>query len=150
MAPYFWTCSIMLIFSKIALISWLQKVSIESDQYHTFLFREVEQLAIYQLLPNLTIWECFGWLFSGSELAVSMWAPLQDIHRKSRAFVSPQQYSVIISVDSITTLQSVGCYILLLPVCKVEIQVKRQLFWQVGDDFRMWVIPALWGTFIII
>ena len=40
----------MLIFAKIALISWLQKVSIESDQYHTFLFREVEQLAVYQLL----------------------------------------------------------------------------------------------------
>ena len=40
-----------------------------------FLFREVEQLAVFQLLPNLTVWEYFAWLSSGTE-PVGMWAHL--------------------------------------------------------------------------
>ena len=32
-----------------------------------FLFGEVEQLVVYQLLPNLAIWEDFIWLSSDSE-----------------------------------------------------------------------------------
>ena len=52
------------IFLKIASIvkRCLVKVTITA-----FLFREVEQLAVYQLLTNLAVWEDFGWLSSGSE-----------------------------------------------------------------------------------
>ena len=50
-------------------------------------FRETEQLVVYQLLPNLAVWENFGWLSSGSEPA-SMWGPLHDIHIKSRVLVT--------------------------------------------------------------
>ena len=53
-------------------------------------------------------------------------------------------FRVIISIDLIAALGSVGCYIL-LPACKVEMRVKRQLFWQVGDDVRMRVTPDWCG-----
>ena len=41
------------------------------------------------------------------------------------------------SIDLITTLGSLGCYILLLTAFKIEVQVKRQLFRQAGDNFKM-------------
>ena len=55
-----------------------------------------------------------------------------------KTFVATTIFTVIISIDWITTLGSV----LLLPVCKVEIWVKRPFFWQLCDDFRMQVMPA--------
>ena len=80
---------------------------------------------------------------SGSE-PVSIWVLLWDIHTKSRVLVTITKFRVIISIDLITTLGSVGCYIL-LPTCKIEIWVKRQLCWQAGDDVRMQVTPAWCG-----
>ena len=62
----------MHIFIKINLITKKHPVKVTST---IFLFREVEQLAVYQLLPNLAIWEDFGWLSSGGEL-VSIWGTL--------------------------------------------------------------------------
>ena len=62
----------MRFFPKIALIAKKRPLKVTSI---IFLFTEVEQLAVYQLLPNLTIWEDFRWLSSGGE-PVSMWAPL--------------------------------------------------------------------------
>ena len=41
------------------------------------------------------------------------------------------------SIGLITTLGSVSCYIL-LPACKVEMRVERQLFWKEGDAFVSW------------
>ena len=82
-----------------------------------FLSREVEQLVVYQLLPNFTIWEDFVW--DDCFLAVNQWACLYDIPTKFRIFVT-KIFRVIISIDLITTLGSVGCYILLLPACKGE------------------------------
>ena len=49
---------------------------------------------------------------------------------------------IIISINLITTLETAVCYILLLPACKVETRVKRKLFLQASDDFRIWVTPA--------
>ena len=46
----------MCIFPKIALIAKKCQLKVIST---TFLFREVEQLTVYQLLPNLTIREYF-------------------------------------------------------------------------------------------
>ena len=63
---------------------------------------------------------------AGSE-PVSIWVPLWDIHTKSRVIATNTIFKVIISIVSITVLGSVGSYIL-LPACKVEMQVKRQLF----------------------
>ena len=82
---------------------------------------------------------------SGSE-PVSMWVPLWDIHTKYRALVIITLFRVIISISLITTLESVGCYIL-LTACKVEMRVKRQLFWQPGDDVRMRV-TAVWCRWV--
>ena len=87
----------------------------------TFLFREVEQLVVYQLLPNLTIWEDFVW--DDCFLVVNQSARLYDIPAKFRTSVT-KIFRVIISIDLITTLGSVGCYILLLPACKGEMWVK--------------------------
>ena len=41
-----------------------------------FLFREIEQLAVYQLLPGLAIWEDFSLMTGCDNEPVSMWAPL--------------------------------------------------------------------------
>ena len=60
---------------------------------------------------------------------------------KTRVLATITKFRVIISINLITTLGSVACYIL-LPACKVEMQVKRQLFWQVSDDVRIWVTPT--------
>ena len=62
----------MRIFLGIASIAEKRPVKVTSI---TFLFREIDQKAVYQLLPNLAILEHFGWLSSGSEL-VNMWGPL--------------------------------------------------------------------------
>ena len=102
---------------------------------------EKKQLTVYQLLPNLAIWEHFVWLSSGSE-PVNMWAPLQNIHRNSRALATTIIFSVIISISLITTLEKFGCYILLLPASKVEMWVKRQLSRHAGDYFKMRVTHA--------
>ena len=51
----------MRIFPKIALIPKKHPLIMTSV---TFLFKEVEQLTVYQLLPNLTIWEDFGRLLA--------------------------------------------------------------------------------------
>ena len=88
----------MCIFPKLALIAKKSPLKVNST---TFLFREVEQLAVYQLLPNLTISEDFGWLSSGSEPVMSIWEPLWDIHRKSKAPVTFRIFRVI-SIDLIT------------------------------------------------
>ena len=85
----------MRIFPKIVLIAKRHSLKVTSP---TFLFREVEQLAFYQLLPKLTIWGYFGWLSCGSE-PVSMWGTLQDLHTKSRAFVTTVIFRVFISID---------------------------------------------------
>ena len=85
--------------------------------------REVEQLTVYQLLPNLTIWEYFGLLFPDSE-PVSMWAPLWDNQTMSRAFFTTAM--LLISINLIATLGIVGCYILLLPVYNVEMVAKSK------------------------
>ena len=47
-----------------------------------------------------------------------------DIHTKSRVLAIITLFRVIVSIDLITTLGSVGCYIL-LAACKVEMLVKR-------------------------
>ena len=66
-----------------------------------------------------------------------------------RPLSPPQQYSgslyQLIWLYYYTNLGSVGSYILLLPTSKVEMRVKRQLLWQAGEDFRMWVTPAWCG-----
>ena len=62
----------MRIFLGIASIAEKRPVKVISI---TFLFREIDQKVVYQLLPNLAILEQFGWLSSGSEL-VDMWGPL--------------------------------------------------------------------------
>ena len=64
---------------------------------------------------------------------------------KFQSLITTAIFRVIISIDLITSLGIVVCYILLLPACKVEMRVKRQLFWQVGEDFTMWVTPAWCG-----
>lgn len=111
----------------------------------TFLFREAEQLACYQLLPNIVILQDFEWLSSDP---VSKWA-CEDLcktsHIKCIALVSRKIFRIIMSIDLITTLGTTVCYILLLLACKIEIRVKRQLFWQAGDDFRMWWTLACCG-----
>ena len=84
----------------------------------TFLFREVEQLVVYQMLSNLDIWEDLGWLSSGSELE-SMWGP----HIKSIVPTTIAKLRVIISIGLIATLGTVVCY----------------MFWQAGDICPMWV-----------
>lgn len=112
----------------------------------TFQFIKVEQLAVYHLLPDLIICEDFGWLSSGSE-PVSMEAPFWYIHTMSRALVTIRIFRVVISTDLITTLGGIACYILLLPACKVEMRVKKRLFLQAGDDFRMSVPPA-WSAWV--
>ena len=43
----------------------------------------------------------------------------------------------------ITTLRTRIFYISLHVARKVGMQVKRKVFWQAGDDFRMWVAPTL-------
>ena len=40
------------------------------------LFREIEQLAVNQLLPDLTIWEDFSLMTDCDNEPVRMWAPL--------------------------------------------------------------------------
>ena len=62
------------------------------------------------------------------------------------AFVTTTIFRVIISIDLITTVGSVGCYILLLPACKLEMRVKKQFFWQEGDDFMIRLMPAWCGS----
>ena len=123
----------------------LQKKSPMKVTSITFLFREVEQLAFYQLLPNIAILEDFEWLSSGP---VSKWA-CEDLcktsHIKCIALVTRKIFRIIMSIDLITTLVTTVCYILLLLACKIEIRVKMQLFWQVVDDFRMWWTPACCG-----
>ena len=80
---------------------------------------------------------------SGSE-PVSMWVPLWDIYTKSRDFFTIKKIQIIISIDLITALGSVGCYIL-LPAFKAESRVKRQLFWQAVNDVRIRLTPAWCG-----
>ena len=136
--------SSMRIFPKIALIPKKHPLIMTSV---TFLFKEVEQLTVYQLLPNLTIWEDFGCL-----LAVNQWAceHLCKTSIQRPGLLSSQQCSQpLYQSILITTLGSVGCYILLLPACKIETRMKRQLFWQVGDEFTMRVTPA-WCRWVII
>ena len=41
--------------------------------------------------------------------------------------------------------QESNCLFLLLPACKVEKRVKRQIFCQAGGEFRMRVTPAWYG-----
>ena len=80
-------------------------------------------------------------------LVVNQWV-CQYLYKtsiRSPGSLPPLQKSrVIISIDLITTLGSVDCYIL-LPACKVEMRVKRQLFWQAGDDVRMRITPIWCG-----
>ena len=45
-------------------IVWIAKKRQLKKTSTTLLCREVEQLAVYQLLPNLAIGEDFGWLSS--------------------------------------------------------------------------------------
>ena len=85
-----------------------------------FLLREVEQLAVYQLLPNFAISS------SGSEPEHVMTSVKHLI--KSRALATIAIFSVIISIDLITVLASVVYCISLLPAGNVEMRVKRQLF----------------------
>ena len=135
--------SSMRIFPKIALIPKKHPLIMTSV---TFLFKEVEQLTVYQLLPNLTIWEDFGCL-----LAVNQWAceHLCKTSIQRPGLLSSQQCSQpLYQSILITTLGSVGCSILLLPACKIETRMKRQLFWQVGDEFTMRVTPA-WCSWVI-
>ena len=80
---------------------------------------------------------------AGSE-PVTMRLPLWDIHTKSRVLATISKFRVIISINLITTLESAGCY-MLLPAFKVEMPVKKQLFWQAGDDVRMRVTPTWCG-----
>ena len=54
----------MHIFPKITSIAKKNPVKVTSI---TLLFREVEQLAVYQLIPNLATLEDFEWLSLGSE-----------------------------------------------------------------------------------
>ena len=68
-----------------------------------------------------------------------------DAHKKSSALVTIAIFRAITSIDSITTLGRPACYISLPPACNVEIWVKRQLFWQAGNDFRMRVTTAWCG-----
>ena len=95
-----------------------KKASIESNQHHI-------PIPVSQFLPNLAIWEDFIWddcLLLVNHGHVSTFV---SIHTKFRAFDTTTIFRVIISIDLITTLGSVGCYILLLPAYKVEMQVKR-------------------------
>ena len=133
-------------------------------------FREAEQLAVYQLLPNLATWEDFEWLSSGSE-PVSLWGPHINImfmaldtiyyiiyniwwQRPWTLYlyvielyrVITESLYIYIYIDLIIYyLGTAVSYILLLPICKIELRVKRQLFWQPGDDFTMCVTPARCG-----
>ena len=72
---------------------------------------------------------------------MSLSVPLLNIHTKSRVLATLQNSES--SYQSIWLLL-VGCYIL-LPACKVEMWVKRQLFWQGVDDVKMRVTPAWCG-----
>ena len=124
-------------FSKI----WKRRLKVTTT---TFLFREVEQWEIYQLVPNVSRWKYFGWLSSRSE-PVSMWGSLQDIHAKSRTLFTSARFRVITLVDQITNWGNAVCCILLLPGYNVKLWVKRQLFWQAGDGLRMQVTPVWCG-----
>ena len=70
-----------------------------------------------------------------------MWVPLSDILTKSRVLATITIFRVIISIDLITTLGSVGCYIL-LPACKVEMPVKRYRVMTLGCG---WVGISAYG-----
>ena len=87
--------------------------------------REVEQLKVSCYLISLyenTVY-CFlivnQWVCSEP---VSMWAPLWNNQTMSRAIFTTAM--LVISINLIATLGSVGCYILLLPVYKVEMRAK--------------------------
>ena len=58
-------------------------------------------------------------------------------------------FRIIMSIDLITTLVTTVSYILLLPACKVEMRMKRQLFWQAGDELRMWCTLSWCGWVVI-
>ena len=64
-----------------------------------------------------------------------MWAPLLDIYIKFKAFITTMVFRVMISIDLITTLANVGCYILLLPVCKGWNVGEKVTFLTGSDDF---------------
>ena len=85
----------------------------------TFLFREAEQLGVYQLLPNLTIWH--QWACEHlCKTSVENSGPL-SLQQTQSHYINWLDYYIV------TTLAGVGCYILLLPVCKVEMWEKLQI-----------------------
>ena len=134
----------MRIFSKIA---WLAKKYPLKVTSTTILLIEVEQ-PVHLLPPDLislmrrlqmTVLWCWTSEYVSTSTSIQIPRPLSP----------PQQYSgslyQLIWLYYYTNLGSVGSYILLLPTSKVEIWVKRQLLWQAGEDFRMWVTPAWCG-----
>ena len=78
-----------------------------------------------------------------------MWGPLQGIHIKCRTLVTIALFTVIISINFITTLGTAVHSILLLPASEVEMQEKMKLFWQAGDYFRMWLASARVGIVVL-
>ena len=74
-----------------------------------------------------------------------MWRSLQDVHSNSRALVTIAIFRTIISIGLITTLGKAVCCILVPTACKVEMRVKRQLVWQVSDDFWMQLSYHYWS-----
>ena len=59
-----------------------------------------------------------------------------------RAFATIAILRAVISTDLTTTSGKTVYYILMLPVCKLEMWVKRQLLGQVDNDFQTWVTPG--------
>ena len=88
--------------------------------------RDTKYLSIFSISPYLvwtrentdqkkSVYAHFPRSVSSGNEPVSMWVPLRDIHTKSRVLATIR-FRVIISIDLITTLGSVGWY----TACKVK------------------------------
>ena len=69
---------------------------------------------------------------------------LQKVLTKAMVFLTTIMFRVIIYIYwfDCCTLGNVGCDILLLPVLWGRNGSEKAIFWQVGDDWGMWVTPA--------